>query len=479
MECVRQVLESCREADAAREQRIKAAAALQNHETELERAQNRQNEALEHLRAAEERLGAARETWSRCLKGLGLGEDLDPETVREALKYMENCLAAESALERARTELAQGRAELAALREPLAALLASLSRDPLQDADAAPDWLASLDAALAAAESMAQAQDERARLSGLLAEEEDDVRAGEAALGEARNNERNLLALAGARDAEDFLRLAALRDEQRDLARRRQDLEDALRLAADTLPLPEFLASFREEEQESQEKRSAAIQEELNGIQDEDQELATAVAGLSAKVTALARTDDLAELRQQEALLLESMERMALAWSRRALAREILLNAKRIFERERQPEVIRQASDIFARITGRRWRGISASLENSSLSILPDQGEPVPPESLSRGTQEQAYLALRLAYIKNHAAHAAPLPVIMDEVLVNFDPERAERTARAFAELADGKEGPAHQLLYFTCQPHMVDVLRAAAPGAALFTVENGGITAG
>ena len=97
---------------------------------------------------------------------------------------------------------------------------------------------------------------------------------------------------------------------------------------------------------------------------------------------------------------------------------------------------------------------------------MPDQGEPVPPESLSRGTQEQAYLA-------------APLPVIMDEVLVNFDPERAERTARAFAELADGKEGPAHQLLYFTCQPHMVDVLRAAAPGAALFTVENGGITAG
>ena len=170
---------------------------------------------------------------------------------------------------------------------------------------------------------------------------------------------------------------------------------------------------------------------------------------------------------------------MALAWSRRALARKILLNAKRIFERERQPEVIRQASDIFARITNRRWRGISASLENSSLSILPDQGEAVPPESLSRGTQEQAYLALRLAYIKNHAAHAAPLPVIMDEVLVNFDPERAERTARAFAELADGREGPAHQLLYFTCQPHMVDVLRAAEPGAALFKVENGTITAG
>lgn len=115
---------------------------------------------------------------------------------------------------------------------------------------------------------------------------------------------------------------------------------------------------------------------------------------MSAKVSALARADELADLRQQEASLLESMERMAFAWSRRSLAREILLAAKRIFERERQPEVIRQASEIFARITNRRWRGISASLENSSLSILPEQGEAVTPDALSRGAQEQAYLAL-------------------------------------------------------------------------------------
>ena len=93
---------------------------------------------------------------------------------------------------------------------------------------------------------------------------------------------------------------------------------------------------------------------------------------------------------EKEALLLESMERMALAWSRRALAREILLNAKRTFEHERQPEVIRQASDIFARITNRRWRGISASLEHSSLSILPASR---PLKCLSNSMNRQTLLA--------------------------------------------------------------------------------------
>lgn len=479
-ESVRLVLESCREADAAREQRIKASAALQNRESELERAQDAQVETSEHLHAAEERLRAAREIWGHCLQGLGLGDDLDPETVREAFKYMENCLAAESALERARIELAQSREELAALRDPLARLLADLGRAvaDANEAERSMDWLAALDAALADAESMAAAQAERSRLSALLTEEEDEVRACAAALNEAANSERSLLALAGASDAEDFLRLAALRDEQRSLIRRCRELEDALRLAADQLSLEEFLASFKEAEQESQEKRCVAIEEELGGLLDQEQELAAGVAGLSAKVSALARADELADLRQQEASLLESMERMAFAWSRRSLAREILLAAKRIFERERQPEVIRQASEIFARITNRRWRGISASLENSSLSILPEQGEAVTPDALSRGAQEQAYLALRLAYIKNHAAQADALPVIMDEVLVNFDPQRAERTARAFVDLTSGQDGPAHQLLYFTCQPHMVEMLRKAEPHCALFKVESGGIEA-
>ena len=64
----------------------------------------------------------------------------------------------------------------------------------------------------------------------------------------------------------------------------------------------------------------------------------------------------------------------------------------------------------------------------------------------------------------------------MAAVRVNFDPERAERTARAFADLAAGRDG--HQILYFTCQPHMVDMLRKAAPDAPLFMVENGSIAA-
>ena len=477
-EAVRQVLESCREADAARELRIKAEAALQNSQSELQRARTRQAEASAELRGAQERLNEARSQWAACLQDLGLGTDLDPETVREALKYMENCLAAEAAVQRAQSQLNQSRTELSALRDPLQALLAQLGFALLHDADNQPDWLLSLDAALESAEAMAQAHNHRSSLDNEVTEMEDEARAAEAALESARGAERSLLAMAGAHDAEEFLRQAALHEELRTLTLRRQDLEDALRLAADKTPLQEFIDSFGHEDQESQERRSAAIGEELTAIQEQEENLVKKVADLGNKVDALSRTDELSQLLQQEAALVEDMERMAFAWSRISLARSILETAKRTFEQERQPEVIRLASSIFTRITGQRWRGINASLEDASLAILPAQGEPMQPENLSRGAREQAYLALRLAYIKNHALHAAPLPVIMDEVLVNFDPQRAERTARAFVELTGGGQGKAHQLLYFTCQPHMAELLRKAEPQAALFHVKDGSIKA-
>ena len=69
----------------------------------------------------------------------------------------------------------------------------------------------------------------------------------------------------------------------------------------------------------------------------------------------------------------------------------------------------------------------------------------------------------------------AALPVIMDDILVNFDPERAARAARVLAQAAAGDPAtPGHQILFFTCHPETAQLLAAAAPEAARFCVEDG-----
>ena len=116
------------------------------------------------------------------------------------------------------------------------------------------------------------------------------------------------------------------------------------------------------------------------------------------------------------------------------------------------------------------------ALDGGSLTILPPVGEGVTPDLLSRGTQEQLYLALRLAHVRQQARlGGVSLPLIMDDILVNFDPERAERTAGVLQEMvrpADGGQG--HQVLFFTCHPHVARLLRECMPEAALFVMERG-----
>jgi uncharacterized protein YhaN len=185
-----------------------------------------------------------------------------------------------------------------------------------------------------------------------------------------------------------------------------------------------------------------------------------------------------AELRQEEAALKEDCKRHALEWARLSLTRHLIASGKRRFEQERQPEVIRLAGRIFSQITGGQWSGVSASLDDSALFVFNRETAALANDLLSRGAQEQLYLAMRLAYLQDHARRSQALPLIMDDILVNFDPGRAANTVQVLRSVAEGDSTvPGHQILFFTCHPGTVDLLRKVAPKAAHFHINNGLVT--
>ncbi|MDR1777030.1 MAG: AAA family ATPase [Desulfovibrio sp.] len=472
---VQAVLEGCRAADEAREERIKAEAVLQGRESSLEDSRLRRDNAANELRQAEARLAEARGQWVDVLDRLGLDVSLEPDTACEAYKHMDKCLAAEERLTRAVDERKHSRGIERALRIPLEKLAEKLDLTPEQDGEGREDWAATLEITLNAAENAQAIAVERESLNARLAESRQAVGRQEAALSEVLGKLTALCDRAGAHDANDFLRLTRIRAERLELEKTIQQHEALLRLAAGNEPFEDFCASLAGTDQQDLEKRAADVQREQEDLRVVEAELGSTLAALDIRVKNLECADGLAILQQKEASLLESIGAKAREWARLALAGAILDEARARFQQARQPEVIRRASEIFSGIT-KRWSGISISLDDGSLSVLPEHGAPVSPETLSRGAQEQAYLSLRLAYISSHSARAEALPVIMDEVLVNFDPGRAKRTACAFVDLASGRFGKRHQIFYFTCQPHMADLLLASAPEAALFRVAEGTI---
>jgi len=76
------------------------------------------------------------------------------------------------------------------------------------------------------------------------------------------------------------------------------------------------------------------------------------------------------------------------------------------------------------------------------------------------------YLAIRLGLIARSGAVGSSLPVLMDDVLVNFDPERRTGAVEAIAQLAEER-----QVVFFTCHPETAQVFRDVADGCTLLEI--------
>jgi uncharacterized protein YhaN len=151
-----------------------------------------------------------------------------------------------------------------------------------------------------------------------------------------------------------------------------------------------------------------------------------------------------------------------------ALAARLLDRARERFERERQPEVVRVAQQVFAEMTAGRYTGLTVPLDNSGITVLASDGTKRTSEELSRGTAEQLYLALRVGLISSLGELGRMLPILMDDVVVNFDPQRRASAVPAIAQLASKR-----QVLYFTCHPETADLLVGSVSGAKLVTLDR------
>ena len=139
------------------------------------------------------------------------------------------------------------------------------------------------------------------------------------------------------------------------------------------------------------------------------------------------------------------------------VAVKILEEALGVYERDRQPAVIRRAQEIFSAMTEGKYTRLATPFGAFAPSVTDVDSISKTPRDLSRATAEQLFLALRLSYIENLAGAHPSLPVLMDDVLVNFDDERRRAAARVIAEFAATR-----QVLFFTCHPATIEVFAQA-----------------
>jgi uncharacterized protein YhaN len=161
-----------------------------------------------------------------------------------------------------------------------------------------------------------------------------------------------------------------------------------------------------------------------------------------------------------EQALAELREHLA-AFVRVRLASTLLGREVERYRREHQGPVLTRASSIFSELTLGGFCALRADLDERDRPVLEcvrASGEALGVESLSEGARDQLFLALRIASIEAHVAASTPLPVLVDDVLVTFDDQRAEAALRVLAKLAART-----QVLLFTHHERVVELARDVA----------------
>ncbi len=261
---------------------------------------------------------------------------------------------------------------------------------------------------------------------------------------------------------------AAFESEKRRAEERRQLHSRIAEIEAGWQALPEadqaWLRSLTEAGLEAAEQELAEADRRLEEARTERLRLETELAHVEVSLRQLEDDGEASWLRQQIATTEAEIEGLARDWARIAILETAVQKSRQVFENERQPAVMQRAEAYFAEMTGGRYGRVRALMDGkASLEVEGVNGHRLRPEQLSRGTQEQLYLAMRLAWIEamgDREEHAMPL--LFDDILVNFDPERTHRTLQVLNEVAKNR-----QVMMWTCHPHIAEA--AAQLGAHIW----------
>ena len=213
-------------------------------------------------------------------------------------------------------------------------------------------------------------------------------------------------------------------------------------------------------------KQRPQIEEKLREVRGQRDEAVGAQRLADAERQRIAGSDSIPALGAELECLNGELASAVREWRIATLAKELVDRTLQEFTRTRQPAVLEEASLAFARITDGVYERILQDADSQSIVVAGRHGERKRPEELSRGTAEQLYLCIRLGLASEFARRSASLPIIMDDVLVNFDPQRARAVANELALFSSGR-----QILVFTCHPETARLFTEADPKVSVVQI--------
>lgn len=172
-------------------------------------------------------------------------------------------------------------------------------------------------------------------------------------------------------------------------------------------------------------------------------------------------SDTAARAQQEAEELIARIARHAHTYARTRLAQGVVSRVVQSYRDKHQGPVLRRAGVIFARITLGSFSSLVTDYDNDTQVLLGQrpEGSRVGVAGMSQGARDQLFLALRIAAIEEHLKQREAIPLVIDDLLVQFDDPRASATLPVLAELAQKT-----QVLFFTHHGHLCELAESVLP---------------
>lgn len=425
-------------------------------ETQIQDAQRRLVPLQTALTQAESQWQEWQQAWQAALAEAGHEDTLPVEQLETRLARMQDI----------QTLLAQMDSLRADEIEPLQRALDSWMRHARTLADQlmpdAPADMSPQDIALTLAGRLKTARQDEAEHDRLRQQQARDRQALEAARQQQIQVDALLQPLRVAAGIDDMSLLGptiARSEERRQIEHEIRRIETALREAGDGQPIESLRTEAASIEPDQLQVELNRLGTEAGQVVEDISRLGARHGQLKAAFDALNGSDAAARAaaRQQEAAA--GMAEAAERYLRLKTAARLLQWSMERFRQTRQGPMLARASEIFQALTLGSFSRLLVDADSHDsprlMSIRADGNKPVEVPGLSEGTRDQLYLALRLAALDQQASQGSRMPLIADDLFINFDDRR---TAAGLQVMGDVSRRM--QVILLTHHDHLVPLAR-------------------
>ncbi|WEV50581.1 AAA family ATPase [Lactobacillus sp. ESL0731] len=297
---------------------------------------------------------------------------------------------------------------------------------------------------IAALDALAEQEQQKQHQEEAKATVESNLAENNAELQQVNLKLKAALAEAGVKTLADYEQLQIVKQQQETIKTQIAALTANLQ---DDLPQ---LAQFLQDGPKVQAKETA-LRQKIAAAEEQNHALQGQVAETNVKMANLASSTAVFTAKQELANTQTLFRNQSAEYLANLFASKWISRALDLASNERFPKMLTDAKEYLRLLTNNRYNDIKI---DKKLSVTRADGKTIKVKYLSRGTQEQLYFALKLAFVQQ-VKDQINLPILIDDSFVNFDDQRTGQIEQLLKQIAQTT-----QVLIFTAQTKLVEQLK-------------------